>query len=96
MMVGINTSIIGLIVNLMFPKMVFESTEEVVKRSLSHPLAMASAFIVSLIPAIVYFVFGACWNFNIFFLINLGIDLIIMVISYIILMTKGVKMFNKL
>ncbi len=95
-MVGINTSIIGLIVNLMFPKMVFESTEEVVKRSISHPLAMASAFIVSLIPAIVYFVLGKGWSFNIFFLINSGIDLIIMVISYIILMTKGVKMFNSL
>ncbi len=94
--VGINTSIIGLIINLMFPKFDFESVEQVVKRGLSHPLAMGLSFIVSLVPVLIYFVFGKGWSFNVFFLVTLGIDLIIMVLSYIILMTKGIKMYNKL
>ena len=53
--VGINTSIIGLIINLLFPKFDFESTEEIVKRGLSHPIAMGISFVVSLIPGFLYF-----------------------------------------
>ena len=94
--VGINNSIIGLIINLIFPKLDFESVEQVVKRGLSHILSMGLSFILALIPVIVYFVFGKNWTLIIYALVAIIIYVIIMLIAYVILMTKGVKMYNKL
>lgn len=93
---GINNSIIGILVNLIYPKFDFESSEQVVKRSLSHPLAMFVSFIISIIPGIIYFVYGKTWTLGIYFLVALGINGLIMILLISILMTKGVKIFRKL
>ncbi len=94
--VSINNSIIGLLMNLVFPKLEFESVEQVVKRGLSHGLSMGFAFIISIIPVLIYFVFGKSWTLIIYSLVAGGIYILIMIILYTILMTKGVKMYNKL
>lgn len=93
---GINNSIIGIIINLYYPKLDFESSEEVVKRSLSHPLAMALSFLVAIIPGIVYFVYGKTWSLGVFFFVSLGINLLIMMGLSFFLMTKGVKLYKKI
>lgn len=94
---SINTSIIGLIINLVFPKLEFDSVEAVVKRSMSHPLSMFGAFVLSLVPALVYLMVGkTTWNLGIFSLASIGIYGVIFVILTIILFTKGAKMFKQL
>ncbi|MBQ8292288.1 MAG: hypothetical protein IJX78_00620 [Bacilli bacterium] len=94
---SINSSIIGLLINLVFPKLEFDSVEQVVKRSISVPLSMAGAFIASLIPAVIYFCFGRnTWNLGIYTIVSIGVYLIIFFILTLILRTKGVKLYRKL
>lgn len=94
---SINTSIIGLIINLIFPKLEFDSIEAVVKRSISYPLSVVLAFVLALIPVLVYLVVGnATWSIEFFSLICIGIYSLIFITLISILFTKGVKLFKQL
>lgn len=94
---SINNSVIGLLINLLFPKLEFDSVEAVVKRSMSYPLSMFAAFVLSVMPTLLYFVVGKnTWNIGIFSLVSIGIYLFVLIVSTLVLMTKGQKIFKKL
>ncbi len=96
LLVSLNTGTFGLIINLFFPKLEFDSVEAVCKRSLAVPIAMFGSFLLALIPTFGYFLFGKNWNFSIFCLVNLGVLIMLFVGLYSFLLTKGSKLFKKL
>lgn len=94
LIVSIMTGIIGLYANLLNPKFIWESEQEVVKQGSSVLIAMAISSLSVILPAALYFVF------------NFGevVNLLIVLLGYIIetiiwmyiLKTHGKKLYNKL
>lgn len=90
------TSIIGLIVNLKYPKLSFTNDTEVVKQSMS---AMISVFIGMglLFTSIVLIIYLSDYmSTNLLLFLHLFIFLIISIILYVILIKKGPREYQKL
>ena len=84
----------GLYINLCLPKLKWEEETQVVKQSLSTLLTMVLGLIVGLIPFGVYkFI-----KLNIMYssLITIGIYLILLVVTFTLLFTDGIKKFRKI
>ncbi|MBU5455303.1 putative ABC transporter permease subunit [Caproiciproducens sp. MSJ-32] len=89
------TAILGLIVNLYFPKLEWTSETTVVKQSTSVFVQMLlSAFIVA-VPIFV-FIKGNITNINLFMILVVIYLLIVLSVLLIILNTVGVKLFKKI
>lgn len=92
--VGLTMTQFGLLLNLKYPKLKFQSQTEAVKESLSASLAVyipiAVAFIIGLTYAIIQI------EFNIFMMILIGVFSITSIICYFILNSYGVKKFKEL
>lgn len=89
------TAILGLIVNLYFPKLEWISETTVVKQSTSVFVQMLlSAFIVA-VPIFV-FIKGNITNINLFMILVVIYLLIVLSVLLIILNTVGVKLFKKI
>ncbi|MDU1312627.1 MAG: ABC transporter permease [Clostridium septicum] len=88
-------SIIGLIINLYFPKFDWISEVTVVKQSLSSFLGIFIGMILVFIPIGIFIVFNIeC--INIYLSVVAGCLIGTIVLSLFILNTKGVELFNKL
>ena len=85
-------SILGLILNLIFPKLDYKSVNALVKQSISLMLVMGIGFVVSIILLFTYILIGKIF---IFFVI-IGILTLVNYILTKLLYTKGVKLFNNL
>lgn len=94
---GVVVSIVGLIINLYFPKLDWLTEEEVVKRGMSVLIAMSINFLISLIFPVIYFVFGKdSWNMLIFSIIGIVIEILLIILSSLLLKTKGVEKFKNI
>lgn len=87
--------ILGLIVNLYFPKLEWTSETTVVKQSSSVFVQMLLSAVIVVIPIFV-FVKGNITNFNLFMILVTIYLLIVLIVLLIILNTVGVKLFKKL
>ena len=85
-------SILGLYLNLLFPKLDYKSINVLVKQSISLVLVMSIGALVSVIFLVLYILIGK------FFIVYL-ILLVLLIINYILtklLYSKGIKLFNNL
>ena len=93
-LVVILTAITGLYINLLYPKLNWESEQEVVKQGISVLVTMSVNFILVLIPMVLYFILSLN---EIFKLIIVVISYILLIILCAILLFKhGRKLYEKL
>ena len=88
-------SILGLIINLKYPKLEFRSDTEVVKRSTSTLVSIYIGMIIAIAPVILYFVLDTV-NIDLYTGIVISLYGVITIVLWRILMTYGVKKFRKL
>ena len=89
-------AIIGLLINLRYPKLEFTSETEVVKQSASSVLSVLVGMIIPTISLMVYFRFIGSISANVLIGLNLLFEVILVIFAYIILKHYGVKKFNEL
>ena len=87
--------IIGIIINLVFPKFNWVSETAVVKQGASVIIQMLISAAIVAIPVLI-FIYGNIQNINLLLLGTLIYELIILTVVTIILNTTAVKLFNKL
>lgn len=90
------TSILGLIINLIFPKMDAKNDTEVVKQSASTLVATFSGMLVFGILIMLWTVLNTIINFELFIFIIIAIFVVLNIIGYKILTTYGVKRLCKI
>ena len=89
------TSIVGLVINLYLPKLDWASPTVVVKQSAAVLIEMLFTFAAIGLPIGAFLLFNIT-NINMFLSIILAILIILLIISYCILNTVGIKKFNQL
>ena len=87
--------IIGVIINLVFPKFNWISETAVVKQGASVIIQMLISAAIIAIPVLI-FIYGKIQNINLFLLGTLIYELIVLGAITVILNTTAVKLFNKL
>ncbi|WP_291630279.1 ABC transporter permease [Clostridium sp.] len=87
--------IIGIIINLLFPKFNWVSETAVVKQGASVIIQMLISAAIVVIPVLI-FIYGKIQNINLFLLGTVIYELIILGATTVILNTTAVKLFNKL
>jgi ABC-2 type transport system permease protein len=87
---------LGLIVNLKYPKLEFETEAEVVKQSTSSFISVTFGFMIAMFSALFLFNIIGTIDSLLILLIFTGAFIVIDIILYLLLTTKGVKDFNKL
>lgn len=87
--------ILGVIINLLFPKFNWVSETAVVKQGASVIIQMLTSAAIVAIPVLI-FICGNIQNINLFLLGTVIYEVIILGALVIILNTKAVKLFNKL
>ncbi|VEU80371.1 putative ABC transporter permease subunit [Haploplasma axanthum] len=92
----IHTAILGLLINLKFPKLDWDLPIKAVKQSLSVFITMLIGMILMGALVALTFVLGNAIDLEIGLLIVLGIIIIITVLEYILLSTMGVKWYQKI
>lgn len=90
-LISIETSIIGLYANLLYPKFNWESEQEVIKQGVSVIVAMTLNSVVTLIPVLLYFIIPGYELIKL--LIVILVTLIITIILIVLLFTKGKKLY---
>lgn len=93
--IAINSSMLGLFANLLFPKLKWESEVEPIKQGLSVLVSMGINFLLVVIPLSIYFFFNIN-NLILFLLIIFGIYLLISLVISLILNTYGKKLYYQL
>ena len=93
-LVSIIISCGGLLINLLYPKLEWESESAVVKQSMAVIMAMLLGVAISIIPVLLLVLFPM--SVATVVLISLGILLVICDITIILLMTTGKKLFERL
>ncbi|MGM9900264.1 MAG: hypothetical protein ACI32E_06785 [Bacilli bacterium] len=89
-------STIGLIVNLIYPKLDWTNEVSVIKQSMSVGISMLVNIVVCIIPYIVYFALFQYLNEIALLCIVIALTILIGVVSYLILVKKGKTLFNKI
>lgn len=87
--------IVGIIINLLFPKFNWVSETAVVKQGASVLIQMLASAIIVAIPVLI-FIYGNIQNINLFLLGTVIYELIILGTITVILNTTAVKLFNRL
>ena len=90
------SGLVGLIVNLIYPKLNASNDTEVVKQSMSSMISVfvgMAVFILSML-GIVYF--SKYLDINLLMLIHLSILLVLVICLYFVLMKFGVKAYKRL
>lgn len=90
------TSILGLIINLIFPKMDAKNDTEVVKQSVSTLVATFSGMLVFGIIIILWITLNTFINFELFIFIIIVAFAVLNIIEYKILTTYGIKKLYKI
>ena len=88
------TDILGLMINLWFPKLNWENEVQVIKQSLSVLLSMVFNTIIALIPVAINLIFEI--SISLTAIITIGIYAIALVIFTILLFTYGNKLFKSI
>lgn len=86
------TSITGLYINLLYPKLNWESEQEVVKQGISVLVTMSVNFIIVVIPMVLYFILSLN---EIFKLSIVAMSYIVFIILCAILLFKQGKNYTK-
>lgn len=94
-LVSIMTSIIGLYINLLYPKFDWESEQEVVKQGMSVLVTMLINMVCVIFPAIFYFVFPFESEFISLIIVTIAY-LVLTLIWYLILFKNGKTLYEKL
>ena len=92
-------TMLGLLLNLKFPRLNWTSETQAVKNGASMLLTMFLDLIIAIIPMVVFLVcisYSAFISFTIFMLIVIGIQLIYAIILLVLLIKKGEKIFNNI
>jgi len=95
-LLGVLVSLIGLIVNLLFPRFDWDSETAVVKQSMSVLMAMVAGFAAACIPFILYFAFLQQFGFSGFCAVGILVYGALSAGSYFFLKTTGKKLFEAL
>jgi len=93
---GVFISLLGLIVNLLFPRFDWDNETQVVKQSMSVMLAMLAGFITACIPFVLYFVLLQGFGFAGFLTAGILIFALLTSGAFVFLKTKGKRMFEAL
>ncbi len=93
---SLSVSMIGLIVNLYYPKLEWVSEINVIKQSLSVGLAIIINIIIGIIPFIIYFMMYEMVNIYLLLSLVFLFNIIINVITYVVLMQKGKLLFKNI
>ena len=89
-------SIVGLIINLQFPRFDWDNETSVVKQSMSVMLSMLAGFVLACIPFVLFFTLFQKYGFGGFCVLCIGVYGIFTAISYLFLQTKGKRLFEAL
>lgn len=93
----VSNSIFGMIANLLFPKLNFTNTVQVVKQSASMLMGLLGGMMISILPFIAYMTFLSTYlSFDLFLILDLAYTIIFGLTCYFILRFKGEKLFNKI
>ena len=87
---------IGILVNLKYPKLDAESSAEVVKQSMSSFLSVMIGMLLLIINILIISILAKLLSSTIVLLIVCIVYIIINILLYLILINKGVKLFNDL
>ncbi|MBQ1496289.1 MAG: hypothetical protein IIZ40_02920 [Bacilli bacterium] len=88
--------LIGIIINLKYPKLDFENSAEVVKQSMSSFISVMLGMLLLIINYVLVFITIDIFNYNIILFLIIIFYLLLDYILYLILIKKGVKRFNDL
>jgi ABC-2 type transport system permease protein len=91
---GFLSSVLGLFMNLLFPKIEFKSPTEVVKQSASVGLTILAGMLLAVLPMIISPIVNV--NVNLFILLVSGVYALLTYMIWFFVKTKGVKKFQKL
>lgn len=86
----------GLLMNLIYPKLVWDNESEPIKQSLSTGISMGVNLLLLLVPIIIYFLLQILLDEIIVLLIVTIIYILMAIVVSIILENKGSKLFEKL
>lgn len=89
-------SLLGIITNLMYPKLDFKNPAQVVKQGFSAFIALFSGFALLMIIGFVYMKVNNNISFNLFYLLTMLLFIGISLIEYIVINSWGVKKLHKL
>jgi ABC-2 type transport system permease protein len=95
-LVAVVTAVLGLYINLVFPKLDWDNEAMVVKQSAATMLAMFSGMLVCGIPALVFFALGSALSFGIRAVLCAALLALIIVGLWSLLMSDGKKRYNEL
>ena len=95
LLVNIIISFGGLFINLLYPKLEWESEAAVVKQSMAVVLTMLIGFAVAFLPVIITLV-SDIENFETVLFLSLGINILLALGAVVLTMTKGKKLYDKL
>ena len=90
------SAVIGLLVNLKYPKLNASNDTEVVKQSMSSTISVFIGWGIFLLSILAFGYFGQYIDFNILITLHISILAIITGVLYTILMKKGPKEYQKL
>jgi ABC-2 type transport system permease protein len=90
------TAFLGLLVNLLFPKLDWTAEAAVIKQSMAVFVAMLSGILSILIPGIIIYALSAFVDMSLMVGMSTLFIAILTMIIYHYLNTKGIELFNKL
>ena len=90
------TSIIGILINLKYPKMNASSDTEVVKQSISSMISVFIGMGIFIVSAIFILYFYDSMNIYLLLSIHVFVLFITMIVLYIILMNKGIREYRNI
>jgi len=95
-LLGVLVSLLGLVVNLLFPRFDWDNETQVVKQSMSVMMAMLFGFGTACLPFVLYFILLQPFGFLGFCAISTAVYGVLSAGTYFFLKTKGRKLFEAL
>lgn len=96
---GLIVSLVGVIINMLFPKLDYENETAVVKQSASVGISMLSFMVVFMLFPALFLILtskGVLINLNVFALINIAFNLVVIGLSVLFINKKAEKILRKL
>ena len=96
---GLIVSLVGIIINMLFPKLDYENETAVVKQSASVGISMLGFMVIFMLFPVIYLILtskSVSVNLNLFVIINIVFDLIVIVSSILFINKKSEKILRKL
>ncbi len=96
---GLIVSLVGIIINMLFPKLDYENETAVVKQSASVGISMLGFMVIFMVFPLLYLILtskNVSVNINLFVLINIAFNLIVSGLSILFINKKSDKILRKL